>query len=73
MRTFSEYTDLVYMACTPDFATAFLYHNEGSTNHWDASVLDRKLRSAGFGVLIVEQEQVFEQGESIELPEQTKQ
>jgi hypothetical protein len=60
MGTFSEYADLVYMACTPDFAAAFLDHNEGSTNHWDASVLDRKLRSAGFGLLIVEREQVFE-------------
>jgi hypothetical protein len=60
MGTFSEYADLVYMACTPDFAAFFHDRNEGSSHHWDPNVLDRKLRSAGFGLLIVEREQVFE-------------
>lgn len=60
MGTFSEYADFVYLACTPAFAADFLNRNEGSTHHWDPSVLDRKLRSAGLGLLIVERDQVFE-------------
>jgi len=60
MGTFSEYADLVYMACTPDFAASFLDQNERSTKHWDPSILDRRLRSAGLGLLIVERDQVFE-------------
>jgi hypothetical protein len=60
MGTFSEYANLVYMACTPDFAASFLDQNERSTKHWDPSILDRRLRSAGVGLLIVEREQVFE-------------
>jgi hypothetical protein len=48
------------MACTPDFAAAYLDHNEQSTGHWDREVLERKLAGGGFGLLIVEREQVFE-------------
>jgi len=60
MGTFSEYTNLVYMACTPDFAAEYLDHNEQSTGHWDREVLERKLIAGGFGLLIVERDQVFE-------------
>jgi hypothetical protein len=60
MGTFAEYTDLVYMACTPDFAAEYLNHNEQSTGHWDREALERKLTAGGFGLLIIEREQVFE-------------
>lgn len=60
MSTFGEYTNAVYMACTPAFAAGYLDHNEQSTDHWDREVLERKLTGGGFGLLIVEKEQVFE-------------
>jgi hypothetical protein len=60
MSTFAEYTNAVYMACTPDFAAEYLDHNEQSTGHWDREVLERKLAGGGFGLLIVERDQVFE-------------
>lgn len=60
MSTFAEYVNTVYMACTPDFAAEYLDHNEQSTGHWDQEVLERKLAGGGFGLLIVERDQVFE-------------
>ena len=60
MSTFAEYANAVYMACTPDFAAEYLDHNEQSTGHWDRDVLERKLTAGGFGLLIVERDQVFE-------------
>ena len=59
MSTFAEYANAVYMACTPDFAAEYLDHNEQSTGHWDRDVLERKLTAGGFGLLIVERDQVF--------------
>jgi hypothetical protein len=58
--TFAEYADLVYLACTPAFAAEYLDHNEQSVDHWDPGVLERKLIDGGFGLLIVERDQVFE-------------
>jgi hypothetical protein len=66
MSTFAEYTNAVYMACTPDFAAEYLDHNEKSTGHWDQEVLERKLTGGGFGLLIVERDQVFEVVKPIE-------
>ena len=60
MGTFAEYTNVVYMACTPAFVAEYLDHNEGSTGHWDRDVLERKLAAGGFGLLVVERDQVFE-------------
>ncbi|HEV2395747.1 MAG TPA: hypothetical protein VGS27_02235 [Candidatus Sulfotelmatobacter sp.] len=60
MATFAEYTNGVYMACTPDFAAEYLDHSQLSTGHWDRDVLERKLIGAGFGLLIVERQEVFE-------------
>ena len=49
-------------AWTPAFAADYLerhaYHR--SVNQWDASLLDRKLKQGGFGLLIVERDKVFE-------------
>jgi len=66
MSTFAEYANAVYMACTPDFAAEYLDHNEQSTGHWDLEVLERKLTSGGFGLLIVERDQAFEVVKPIE-------
>ena len=66
MSTFAEYTNAVYMACTPDFAAEYLDHNERSTGHWDQEILERKLTGGGFGLLIIEKEQVFEVVKPIE-------
>jgi hypothetical protein len=60
MGTFAEYTNVVYMACTPAFVAEYLDHNESSTGHWDWDVLERKLTAGGFGLLVVERDQVFE-------------
>jgi hypothetical protein len=62
MGTFAEYAHAVYLACTPAFAAEYLERNaeHRSVNHWDASLLDRKLKQGGFGLLIVERDNVFE-------------
>jgi len=58
--TFAEYSNLVYIACTPAFAADYLDRNENSVKHWDATAFERKLAGGGIGLLIVEREQVFE-------------
>jgi hypothetical protein len=62
MGSFAEYAHTVYLACTPAFAADYLHRNatHRSVNHWDASLLDRKLKQGGFGLLIVERDKVFE-------------
>jgi hypothetical protein len=58
--TFAEYSNLVYIACTPAFAAEYLDRNERAVKHWDPAVLERKIVGGGFGLLIVERDQVFE-------------
>jgi hypothetical protein len=62
MATFAEYAHTVYLACTPAFAAYYLEKNaeNRNVNHWDAGLLDRKLKQGGFGLLIVERDSVFE-------------
>jgi hypothetical protein len=60
MNTFGEYANAVSMACTPEFAAEYLDHNADSVGHWEMDALERKLASGGFGLLIVERNQVFE-------------
>lgn len=62
MGSFAEYAHTVYLACTPAFAADYLERNavHRSVNRWDASILDRKLKQGGFGLLIVERDKVFE-------------
>jgi hypothetical protein len=62
MGTFAEYAHTVYLACTPAFCAEYLDRNAESrgVNHWDPSVLERKLTAGGFGLLIVERDAVFE-------------
>jgi len=62
MATFAEYAHVVYLACTPAFAAEYLERNaeNRSVNRWDATLLDRKLKQGGFGLLIVERDHVFE-------------
>ena len=62
MGTFAEYAHTVYLACTPAFCAEYLDRNAESkgVNHWDPSVLERKLTAGGFGLLIVERDSVFE-------------
>jgi hypothetical protein len=62
MTTYGEYAHKVYLAITPYLAAMYLdQHAEASkVCHWDAGVLDRKLEQFGFGLLLVEGDQVFE-------------
>jgi hypothetical protein len=60
LGTFAEYSNVVYMACTPAFVAEYLDHNERSTGRWDREVLERKLAAGGFGLLVVERDQVYE-------------
>lgn len=75
MGTFAEYTHAVYLACTPAFAADYLERNANhrSVNRWDATLLDRKLKQGGFGLLIVERDKVFEVIKPVEQsPSETK-
>jgi hypothetical protein len=62
MGTFGEYAHAVYLAGTPAFCAEYLDRNAESrgVNHWDPGVLERKLTSGGFGLLIVERDNVYE-------------
>ncbi len=62
MGTFAEYAHAVYLACTPAFAAEYLERNADhpSVGRWDPTLLDRKLKQGGFGLLIVERDKVFE-------------
>jgi hypothetical protein len=62
MGSFAEYAHAVYLACTPAFAANYLELNafHRAVNHWDPTLLDRKLKQGGFGLLIVERDAVFE-------------
>jgi hypothetical protein len=62
MATFAEYAQAVYLACTPAFAADYLERNaeNRNVNRWDATLLDRKLKQGGFGLLIVERDHVYE-------------
>jgi hypothetical protein len=62
MGTFAEYAHAVYLACTPAFAADYLERSaeHRAVNHWDPTLLDRKLKQGGFGLLIVERDNVFE-------------
>ena len=62
MGTFAEYAHTVYLACTPAFCAEYLDKNVESrgVRHWDPGVLERKLTSGGFGLLVVERDTVYE-------------
>ena len=62
MGSFAEYAHAVYLACTPAFAADYLERNaeHRAVNHWDPTLLDRKLKQGGFGLIIVERDTVFE-------------
>jgi hypothetical protein len=60
MVTFRDYAHEVYLACTPALAAEYLdAHAEArGVQRWDSDVLDRKLEQFGFGLLLVEGEDV---------------
>jgi hypothetical protein len=62
MTTFGEYAHGIYLACTPALAAEYLdRHSSGrNVHHWDPKVFHRKLKSFGFGLLLVEGEKVYE-------------
>lgn len=62
MTTFAEHSNKVYLACTPSLAAQYLQkHAEGrSTKGWDPTVLRKKLDHFGFGLLLVEGDEVTE-------------
>jgi hypothetical protein len=53
---------MVYAACTPAFAADYVDRNAESraVNHWDPGVMERKLTTGGYGLVIVERDRVFE-------------
>jgi len=62
MTTFSQYCHHVYLACTPWMAAEYLAHHAAGrgVKHWDSDFLDNKLMHLGFGLLLVEGDDVFE-------------
>lgn len=62
MTTFREYTHVMYLACPPLLAAKYLdkYASAPSIKHWEPDALKRKLATFGFGLLLVEGEEVFE-------------
>ena len=60
MVTFRDYAHEVYLACTPALAAEYLdAHAEArGVQRWDPDVLNRKLEQFGFGLLLVEGEDV---------------
>lgn len=60
--TVSEYVHQIYLACTPALAIDCLHrHAEAhSVQHWDSGILERKLKTIGCGLLIVEGQDVTE-------------
>ena len=62
MTTFADYAHVVYLAVTPALGAEFLdSHAEGrGVQRWDPDVLNRKLETFGFGLLLVEDQDVNE-------------
>lgn len=62
MATFLEYSHRVYLACTPSLAAQYLNEHASAkgVRHWDAKLLERRLQEFGFGLLLVEGTEVFE-------------
>lgn len=62
MTTFAQYGHETYLACTPYFAAEYLdRHSEGAkVKHWDPNVLHEKVKAFGFGLLVVEGDEVCE-------------
>lgn len=55
MTTFGEHATQVYLACTPAMAAEYLDGHARAHNvkRWDETVLNRKLKAFGFGLLLV--------------------
>ena len=62
MTTYDEFSTAVYLACTPRLAADFLKKHAASpgVRRWEPDALDRKLEKFGFGLLLVEGEEVTE-------------
>ena len=62
MSTYADYSHEVYLACTPALAAAYLksHCQAAEVLRWDPAVLERKLKRLGFGLLMVEDDAVFE-------------
>jgi hypothetical protein len=62
MTTYREYAHKVYFACTPWLAADYLLqHSEGhKVKHYDHELLDRRLKELGFGLLLVEGNEIYE-------------
>jgi hypothetical protein len=62
MATFAAYTMRVFLACTPAMAAEYLIQHAKASNvkRWDSKLLHAKLERAGFGLMLVEGQQVTE-------------
>jgi hypothetical protein len=62
MTTFGTYAHEVYLACTRYMAAEYLSRHADAKNvhHWDPDVLNDKLRQLGFGLLLVDGDDVDE-------------
>lgn len=62
MTACAEFTNALYLACTPAMAADFVSTHASSPNvsRWDPAVLQSKLSALGFGLLLVEGDAVSE-------------
>lgn len=66
MTNYSEYAHEVYLACTPALAASYLrgHFRAREVGQWDPNALERKLQKFGFGLLLVEEGEVFQARDS---------
>jgi len=62
MTTYRDYSTSVYLACTPRLAVDYLkkHANSPGIRRWEPDALEHKLKSFGFGLLLIEGEEVTE-------------
>jgi hypothetical protein len=54
MKTARVYTNVSYIACTPALLAEYLWARAAVSPRWEAEALGQKLRTAGYGLLLVE-------------------
>lgn len=75
MTNYADYSHQVYLACTPALAASYLlqHFKAKEVGEWDPKALERKLEKFGIGLLLVEDETVYEVRSAKELSPAEKQ
>jgi hypothetical protein len=62
MTSVADFTNAMYLACTPAMAAAFLtrHADAPAVERWDPAAFRNKLSALGFGLLLVEGDAVSE-------------